>query len=958
MSYKIFFLVVFLFVFNLQDKIYGQAIITGSVFDSQTGESLIGCNVYIQGTQTGVTTDLDGNFTLKLPQPGTYTIVASYVSYNPTTITVNVPKNGEVKVNIKLDPATVTINEVTVIAKKRQNTELSMLNTIKAQDVIVSGISAQQIQKSQDRDAAEVLRRIPGITITDGRFVIVRGLMERYNSVLLNGVTAPSSEADARAFSFDVMPSNMIDNIIIYKTPAPEFPADYSGAAINVITRNTVDEPSVSFSYGTGYVTNTTFKNFYTYKGGKYDWLGFDDGTRALPTIFPARNMMNDSLFKFDYIPLIADSITKISKAFRNDVFTPFTKKAIPNQSMSLNINQRFKLWDIDVTNLTSIMYNYSTSTQDALRAAYLNPNPFTGEKEFFYYYYDSRYNESVRAGILHNWTFSFNENHKLELRNFFNQNSRNRTVIREGVNYYTGSLPDSIMSMAMEFTQRTTYSGQLTGTSTFNDKNTEFEWILGYSYADKQQPDFKRLFFLKQEQEDGIYRYRMSIANGLPLPERGGRFYLEAYEHIRNVALNFKQNIPIANGITTIKTGIFYEYRNRQFDARNIGIIIKGSYPTNMFYPIDSILQDKNFFYPGGFAYNENSPKTNHYKAFSNIMAAYLGLKVPILKRFTLYSGMRVEKYEREISEFQLDVNNIPNITLDTLDWFFSSNLSYNINEKHIVRVSYGKTVNRPEFREIVPYYYKDFDLNAGVWGNDTIKNCYIHNYDLRYEWYPTPSEMISLAVFYKKFNNPIEIALIETGNQPDYKPFNTEKAYSRGVELDVRKNFDFLSEETGFLYYLKNFTIVFNASWIKSNIKTNVPDAREQERQMMGQSPYIINGGLYFNSEKQKLMISLLYNRLGERLVAIGTKNTPHIWELPRNSIDFTLSKGIFNGAELRIGIKDLLNEPIRQIQYESVYLNATGEKVDIKQTTHEYKPGTTFSITISFMFQKFSA
>ena len=257
------------------------------------------------------------------------------------------------------------------------------------------------------------------------------------------------------------------------------------------------------------------------------------------------------------------------------------------------------------------------------------------------------------------------------------------------------------------------------------------------------------------------------------------------------------------------------------------------------------------------------------------------------------------------------------------------------------------------PEFREIVPFYYKDFDLNAGVWGNDSIKNCYIHNYDMRYEWYPSPSEMISLGVFYKDFINPIEVSLIETGNQPDYKPFNTASAYSRGIELDVRKSFEFLSDNAGFLYYFKNFTLVFNASLIESVVKTNVPDAREKEREMMGQSPYIINGGLYFNSEKQKLMLSLVYNRIGRRLAAIGTKNTPHVWELARNGLDFTLTKGLYKGIELRVGIKDILNEPIRRLQYEETNLSSTGQHIDIEQTTLEYKPGTTYSVALSYKF-----
>jgi outer membrane receptor protein involved in Fe transport len=313
----------------------------------------------------------------------------------------------------------------------------------------------------------------------------------------------------------------------------------------------------------------------------------------------------------------------------------------------------------------------------------------------------------------------------------------------------------------------------------------------------------------------------------------------------------------------------------------------------------------------------------------------------------------VRVEKFSREISEFQLDVANIPNIVLDTVDVFFSSNLSYSINTENLVRLSYGRTVNRPEFREIAPFYFNDFDLNAGVWGNDTLLGCYIDNYDLRYEWYPSAGEMVSLAFFHKIFKNPIEIGQIKTGSGFDYKPFNTENAVSSGIELDVRKSLEALGEKESFIRYLKNFTLVFNASLIKSEITTDIPDARERKREMAGQSPYILNGGLYYNSEKEKLMISLVYNRIGRRIAFVGTIDDPHTWELARNALDLTLTKGLYKGLELRLGIKDIFNEPVHRLQYETVTVQSTGEVLNLEQTTFKYRPGTQYTAGLSYKF-----
>lgn len=946
-------LFLYILITILPIEIFAQGTLKGTIKDAVTGETLIGCNVYIHGTTTGTSTDLDGNYIINNVPAGQHKLIASYISYDQQAIEV-VMESSDVKTfDFNLSPITVNITEVTVTARKRKDTEMSMISAIKSQDLIVSGISNQQIQKSQDKDAAEVLRRIPGITITDGRFVIVRGLTERYNTVLLNGATAPSSEADVRAFSFDVMPSSMIDNILIYKTPAPELPSDFAGATINVVTKNTIDENSVSFSYSVGIIPGTTGKDFYTYKGGKLDWLGIDDGTRALPDIFPDKNQMNDSLFRFDYKNNIRDSITKISKAFRNDVFQPFTKNAFPNQSASLGVNRKFNIGTISLANLTAISYSNSLVIQNAERAEYQDPNPIAGVKSYIFNFNDDRYVQNIRSGVMHNWLFNFNDNHKLEFRNFLNLNTQNRTIVRTGIDYYTSSDPDSIMAYAMEFNQRLTYSGQLAGTSMFSNKNTEIEWLLGYSYANRYLPDQKRLYFVKQEDEDGIYKYRMNVASTLPLPERGGRFYIEAYENIKNAALNLKQNVQLGDRQFVLKTGIYFEEKTREFDARNIGIVFKNSLPANMFLPIDSILNNENFYTPGGFAYNENSPRTNHYNAVSTIIAPYIGVKIPFTKRINLYTGLRLENYSRELSNFQKDVKNVPNIELDTLDIFFSSNLSYSINETNLLRFSYGKTTNRPEFREISPFYYNDFDLNAGVWGNDTIKNAYIHNFDLRYEWYPSPSEMVSLALFYKKFIDPIEVLLVETGNKPDYKPFNTESGMSQGMELDIRKSFESLGNLTNPMQYLKNFTLVFNASLIYSRVTTNVANAREKEREMMGQSPYIINTALFYRSEKRNFLASVIYNRIGRKIVAVGTVNNPHTWEMARNSLDFTLTKGIFKGLELRFGIKDILNEPIERLQYDEYVSTSTGERVELEETTFKYTPGTQYSIGLNYKF-----
>ncbi len=278
-----------LILFLLPASLVGQkGDIKGIVVDSKIKETLIGANVVIQGTTMGASTDLDGSFKLSV-SPGTYNIEVSFISYKIKIIENVKVINGQLTDigKIELEEESTTLGEVTVQERKKTDTQLALINSIKTNNVAVTGITFDQISKTQDKNAAEAIRRVPGITIMDDRFIVVRGLEPRYNTVWLNNSAAPSSESDSRAFSFDAIPSSAIDRMMVYKTPAPELPADFAGAAIQLYTKNLPEKNGFNIRYKAGFRTGTSFNDFTTYEGGKYDWLGFDDGTRDLPEDFP-----------------------------------------------------------------------------------------------------------------------------------------------------------------------------------------------------------------------------------------------------------------------------------------------------------------------------------------------------------------------------------------------------------------------------------------------------------------------------------------------------------------------------------------------------------------------------------------------------------------------------------------------------------------------------------------------
>ena len=930
-------------------------VIKGNIKDAITNETLIGATVAIQGTSIGTSTDFDGNFRIEKVKPGSYNLVISYISYDSQIIRAEVSEANETELSIGMKSASVDIEEVQVVAKRRDNTEVAMMSNLKAGSLIVSGITAQQIGKSQDKDAAEVIRRVPGITITDGRFVIVRGLIERYNSVMLNGATAPSFEADKRAFSFDAIPSGMINNILIYKSPAPELPADFAGAAINIETKSVADENSLVISYGTKFVEHTTFKSdFQTYKGGKTDWLGFSDNSRNIPSAVPGTDAFNE-LYVWknaaDYKQRTTQ-LVDISKSFSNN-WTTQLKNPLPDQNLGITLQRRFVLGKVSLGNITALNYSNTSDFLDVKRPEYQAYSPGQDiDKDFDFK--DQRYKQSAKLGFIHNWNILYGKNQKLEIRNFLNQMGNKTTTERNGEN----DKREIINAFNLKYETRLVYSGQLAGEQKFNNERTKLNWMVGYGTTKNEQPDDRRYTYVLNEddQSERFNQYYFSIQN-VPNAFMGGRLWLDMNEKVYDFKADLEHQFKLfgSENEWLLKTGFLYERKERSFDSRLMGVIARGNPPDIFYGSVDEIFQEQNIYFDQtapytqhGISYSDNTNAKDSYNAQDDLTAAYLGLKIPIAKKINLYGGVRIEKFERLIAAMQEKTETAGenlDITSDTINIYPSANLTYNINEKNLLRISYGKTVNRPEFREMSNFAYQDFEMAAVIHGNDTLTSAYIENFDFRYEWYPSNGEIVSAGAFYKDFTNPIEVFLIPAGTGYDYTPNNTEHAYSMGLELDVRKQLLEFEKSGSFLRNLKDLTLIFNTSLIKSEINTEKLDfVRDSVRVMQGQSPYIVNLGMNYSNPESKLSVGLNYNLIGKRIAYVGVPNNPHTWELPRNSLDLTIEKGFGKNLSLKAGVKDILNEKVRFVQYD-------GPNESIELETYTYRPNRTYAISVVY-------
>jgi hypothetical protein len=421
-------------IISLSVTAYAQTgTIEGKISDKKNKDVLIGVTVVIEGTNIGVSTDIDGHFLIQNVKPSKYRLKASYVSYNPEILeNIIVTANKTTSVSFTLAENVVILNEVNITGVRKTNTDISIINTTRMSPLVSIGISGQQILRSQDRDASEVIRRLPGTTIIDDRFIVVRGLAQRYNSVWLNNAATPSSEADVKAFSFDIIPASMIENMLIIKSPAPELPADFSGGFVKITTVNLPEKNSFFASYGIGISEGTTFNTFEKYKGGSTEWLGFDDGYHALPKNMPPNLNSYESATNPDIKNRIADIGRELNKSW-----IPVSITSIPDQRFSLGFNKRFNVGSQTFGNITALTYSNTKNYDEVVSNNYSVYDFKNDNSTYIDQFLNNQFGNTVKIGLVHNWSWYPAKGQKIEFRNLLNQIGMSRSTLRTGREFY-----------------------------------------------------------------------------------------------------------------------------------------------------------------------------------------------------------------------------------------------------------------------------------------------------------------------------------------------------------------------------------------------------------------------------------------------------------------------------------------------------------------------------------------
>lgn len=906
--------------------------LTGKITNAANNEVLVG--VIISGEKGNFrTSDVEGRFSAKLA-PGTYKLRFAYTGFKTKTISDVVIESGKTtELNIVLEEAASNLTEVVVSANSaRRETAASLLSIQKSNISVSDGISSEIIRKSPDNNVGEVLKRVTGTSVQDDKYVIVRGLNDRYNVATINGAVMPSTEPDRRTFSFDVVPSNMIDNVLINKTATPDMPGEFSGGIVQVTTKDIPFKNSFGIGMGLSYNTISTGKDFNIGYMGSMDFLGFDDGSRKFPTNFPSTSRWRVAS---------RDQQIGYSRLMTNTYGDRYDGAAFPASNLQLNWAQKFNT-DNGATFgiLASVTYRNSQTIQYTKRNQY---NDITSTNNYLFDYNDSSYAFTSSVGGLLNLGYKKGKS-KIVFKNLFNRVFENTNTLREGSNYNDLQyINKGQISIVM---QKSIISSQLEGEHSVGAKNSKFKWNLNYTFTQKDQPDYKSLPFQKS----------LSQINDKSIPTTVAlrntyRFWSTLNEHTFGGKLDYNTQVNFLSPKAQFKAGTLAQYKTREFDARAFRYEQAGSvFNTALLQAKPERVFSDAYMYNEGFYLNEITNNTDRYDANSMLTGSYAMLENK-WNQLKMIWGVRVETFNYEVNTGNVSGTREV-IKKNYLDILPSLNLIYSLDQKNNIRFSASRTVSRPDFREVANFSYFDFVRAAVIRGNSKLERSQNTNLDLRFETYPSAGEIFSVSAFFKHFQNPIEQQMSgeSTFEYQVITFFNPAFAYTYGLELDLRKKLSFLGEGR----FLENTVFSANAALMQSRVDLNEAGSWDKDRPMQGQSPYLLNFGFTYADPVTDWGGTILFNRIGHRIETVGKNDIPDVYENGRSILDVQLSKKVLRKqGEIKLNIGNILNA--KQIFYNNVQGQQTKRAYNASTDRIQWSNvfGTTFGLSFNYNF-----
>ncbi|QSS96187.1 TonB-dependent receptor [Psychroflexus sp. ALD_RP9] len=915
-----------------------EGTIKGKVYDEEVNDVLPFANVTLKGTTIGSTTDFDGNFALNV-EPGTYTVVFSFVGYQTKEVTEVVVEEGkDVVVNISLAASAASLDEVVITTTARENTEASVLNLQKKSVNVFDGLSIESVKKVGANDVASAVKNIPGVSVEGGKYVYVRGLGDRYTKSILNGMSLPGLDPDRNTIQLDIFPTNLLENIIVYKTLTADLPADFTGGAVDIVTKDFSSREEYTFNVGLSYNPDMHFNgDFLTQSGSNTDFLGFDDGLRDDP-IAPG----TDIPLPFNDDP----QLTRFTQAF-NPEMAAKTSNSNMNYNFGFSTSNQFDVGEDRLGYIGSISYRteqtyYDNYTQNFL----LKPEQLNEFEMIPNRLQQGRLSKesvlvSAMAGLTYKRDYAKYKLNMLHLQSgeartgeFFQQ-----TFISNGAEFFSDNL---------EYTQRSVSNLQLSGEHAFeSNENWNLDWSTSAAYALVADKDVRSTLF---EFEDDRLIIRPSIGDPRRIWRDLDEINLSAKTDLQNKHQLFDSDAKL-------KFGALTDYKQREFNINQYVIRFDGAPAEPLNGNPNQLLKDVNIWRVnnsgGSYIVNQFEP-ANNYDSYSTTFAGYVSEEFNVNEKLKAILGVRFEKFDIYYTgqDTQGNVQLVDENIISEADFFPSANFIYSLNEDQNLRLTYSRSTARPSFKEASVAQIFDPITNITFNGNLELKPTYVNNLDIRYEIFGDDAQLIAVSGFYKDFTDPIELTVFGIEAINDIQPRNLGQAQVFGAEFEVRKNFGFIAES------LKDLSINANVSIIESQQTMNEAEFQgrlsaardgesiDNERQLQGQSPFLINTGLTYDSDDKGIRTGLYYNVQGKTLQVVGIGAVPDVYTEPFHNLKFNFTKsfGEDNNSSITFRASNLLND-----DRESFYESFGAED----RIYNKFSPGMNFSLSYSLKF-----
>ena len=886
---KVFFFILLL-VLSTTTALAGN--IKGTVLDKQTKEPLTGATIQITGTAQGVVADIDGNYTLNV-NDGTYTITVRYIGYKDILLN-SIKVKAETLLNFEMESDAQALGEVSVVAKKNLEGERALQMERQKATLAIENLGAKEMSIKGISNVEEGVKKITGISIASAGQLIVRGLGDRYSTTTLNGLPIASPNPDNKLIPLDIFPASTVQNITVSKVYDASAFADYSGAHIDISTKENVGSDFLSISFNAGGKFNTLGKDFYR--------MDRDGSLFKTPSL--DQKLIDMSLTDFE-------EYARHNRLF-NTSFQVSKKTALPEFGGNIGFGKRFTLGGNEVSVLGSIGVSNDLQTMDNASIRTLEATGNTLNE----FNYDS-YSNELKIAALGNLGYSFRTSDHIGYTFFYARNAIDTYMRREGVDYEDHHLIGSNNVTHIYSLQ----NHQVNGKHYFG-KQWDLNWSGSYSKTSSDEPDRRQVMFIREDDQIKLFKL-----NRQETMRYFGSLNEDEWVGDLTASYRFGDNNKLQAGFT-------YKDKNRDYMGTRFYYNLNKLNPTiTDIYDTDSFLNMENVE-NGSITIDRKKQPKDSYTAGNSIYAGYIATEYYPVAPLLVNLGVRYE-ISKQWVDYYTDGGKAERSELNKNDLFPSLNMKYQMNEKNSLRFAFSRTVTRPSFIEMAPFLYQESYGSAQIRGNADLQNGYNYNIDLRYELFEKNGDMLSITAYYKHLKAPIERVQTLSGGSAVHSFRNADNGMATGVEIEFRKEI------------VKDLRFGVNGSYMYTNVKLPEGGAyTNSQRALQGASPYLANADLTYSpafSNDRQLSVALLYNLQGPRIHSVGISGLGDIKQQPVHTLNFTGSYRFNRRFAVKLQVNDLLNQDILFKQE----VPTTGDKVEVER----FRKGTGFEVGFSY-------